>query len=87
MPAWLTLTPFFRDLELRLRRIHFPKLRQRQKRHWNSTTHWPKRAYRERNQVFSIKVDPMLDDLRGNPRFEAIVQKVFAPKMAETESR
>jgi hypothetical protein len=27
-----------------------------------------------------IKVDPMLDDLRGNPRFEALVQKVFAPK-------
>jgi eukaryotic-like serine/threonine-protein kinase len=44
-------------------------------------------AYRERNQVFSIKVDAMLDDLRGNPRFEAIVQKVFAPKMAEAESR
>jgi TolB-like protein/Flp pilus assembly protein TadD len=31
-----------------------------------------------------IKVDPLLDDLRGNPRFEAIVQKVIAPK-AETK--
>src|SRR5947208_111000 len=39
------------------------------------------RAYRERagGDVFLIKVDPMLDDLRGNPRFEALVQKVFAP--------
>ena len=40
------------------------------------------RAYRERaaEAIVSIKVDPMLDDLRGNPRFEALVQKVFAPK-------
>jgi tetratricopeptide (TPR) repeat protein len=39
------------------------------------------RAYRERaGDVLMIKVDPMLDDLRGNPRFEALVQKVFAPK-------
>jgi ribosomal protein L21E len=40
------------------------------------------RAYRERaaGDVFRIKVDPMLDDLRGNARFEALVQKVFTPK-------
>jgi hypothetical protein len=40
------------------------------------------RAYRERagSDVFLIKVDPLLDELRGNPRFEALVQKVFAPK-------
>jgi hypothetical protein len=44
------------------------------------------RAYRERasEDVFMIKVDPMLDDLRGHPRFEALVQKVFAPKNAQT---
>jgi hypothetical protein len=47
------------------------------------------RAYRERAgyDVFLIKVDPMLDDLRGNPRFEALVQRVFAPKKAEADSR
>jgi TolB-like protein/Tfp pilus assembly protein PilF len=40
------------------------------------------RAYRERagGDVGWIKVDPMLDDLRGNPRFEALVQKILAPK-------
>jgi len=40
------------------------------------------RAYRERASldVYWVKVDPMLDDLRGNPRFEALVQKVFAAK-------
>ena len=42
------------------------------------------RAYRERaaDDVAQIKVDPMLDDLRGHPHFEALVQKVFAPKNA-----
>ena len=35
------------------------------------------RAYRERagQDVGWVKIDPMLDDLRGNPRFEARVQK------------
>ena len=34
----------------------------------------------ETNYLFRLKIDPMLDDLRGNPRFEALVQKVVAPK-------
>jgi TolB-like protein/Flp pilus assembly protein TadD len=45
------------------------------------------RTYRERADVFSIKVDRMLDELRGNPRFEALVQKVFAPKKTESDSQ
>jgi TolB-like protein/Tfp pilus assembly protein PilF len=38
------------------------------------------RGYREgaTNYLFVLKVDPLLDDLRGNPRFEALVQKVFS---------
>jgi TolB-like protein/Tfp pilus assembly protein PilF len=31
--------------------------------------------------LFVLKVDPMLDDLRGDPRFEALVQKILAPKL------
>jgi len=47
------------------------------------------RAYRERAEldVNLVKVDPLLDDLRGNPRFEALVQKVFDAKKAEPESQ
>src|SRR5215471_7503980 len=39
----------------------------------------------ETNYLFVIKVDPFMDDLRGNPRFEALVQKVVAPKTEPTK--
>jgi len=43
---------------------------------------WLERAYRDRAgpDIALIKVDPFLDPLRGRPRFEALVQKVFGPK-------
>jgi TolB-like protein/Flp pilus assembly protein TadD len=45
------------------------------------------RAYCERaGDITFIKIDPLLDDLRGNPRFEALAQKVFAPNKAEAGS-
>jgi hypothetical protein len=35
---------------------------------------------RDGSSLTWIKVDPQLDALRGDPRFEALVQKVIAPK-------
>jgi len=37
-------------------------------------------AERDGDDIGVIKVDPLLDSLRGEPRFEALVQKVIAPK-------
>jgi TolB-like protein/Tfp pilus assembly protein PilF len=37
-------------------------------------------AERDGDDIGVIKVDPLLDSLHGDPRFEALVQKVIAPK-------
>ena len=37
-------------------------------------------AERDGDDIGAIKVDPMLAPLRGDPRFEALVKKVIAPK-------
>ena len=41
-------------------------------------------AERDGDDIGVIKVDPLLDPLRGDPRFEILVQKVISPK---TEDR
>jgi TolB-like protein/Tfp pilus assembly protein PilF len=49
---------------------------------------WLERSYREGAglDLIFLKVDPMLDPLQKEPRFQALVQKVFAPKEAATAS-
>jgi hypothetical protein len=41
-----------------------------------------RKTYQDRDgyNIAYIKVDPFFDPLRGDPRFEAFVQKIFAPK-------
>jgi TolB-like protein/Tfp pilus assembly protein PilF len=43
---------------------------------------WLEKDFEERDgsNINWIKVDPLLDSLHGDPRFEALVQKVVAPK-------
>jgi TolB-like protein/Tfp pilus assembly protein PilF len=43
---------------------------------------WLEQGYEERDgsNICWINVDPLLDSLHGDPRFEALVQKVIAPK-------
>jgi adenylate cyclase len=43
---------------------------------------WLEQGFEERDgsNISWIKVDPLLDSLHGDPRFEALVQKVVAPK-------
>jgi hypothetical protein len=43
---------------------------------------WLEQGFEERDgsNICWIKVDPLLDPLHGDPRFETLVQKVVAPK-------
>ncbi|HSP61627.1 MAG TPA: tetratricopeptide repeat protein, partial [Pyrinomonadaceae bacterium] len=47
---------------------------------------WLEQGYEERDgaNICWIKVDPLLDSLHGNPRFEALVQKVIGLKQDHT---
>jgi TolB-like protein/Tfp pilus assembly protein PilF len=46
------------------------------------------RAYREGagNDIFTIRVDPMLDDLRGQPRFEALAEKILPARKFKSDA-
>jgi tetratricopeptide (TPR) repeat protein len=43
---------------------------------------WLEKSYQDRtgNDLVYFRVEPLLDPLRGEPRFEQLVTKVFAPK-------
>jgi len=49
---------------------------------------WLERSYHDGAglDIIFLKVDPMLDPLQKEPRFQALVQKVFAPKEAAAAS-
>ena len=36
--------------------------------------------------VIVLKFDPFLDPLRGDPRFDALVEKIFAQKLSQADS-
>ena len=43
---------------------------------------WLEQGYKERDgsSISTIKVDPLLIPLHGDPRFEELVQKIISPK-------
>ena len=47
------------------------------------------RAYQrgETNYLFRVKVDPILDDLRGNLRFEALAEKIVPARELRASSK
>jgi hypothetical protein len=46
------------------------------------------RAYRENDggNVYNIRVDPLLDDLRGDPRFEALAEKIIPAREFKSQT-
>lgn len=51
------------------------------------TLRWIEKSYQDHANLVYFKVEPLLDQLRGDPRFEALLQKVFAPKKVAADSR
>jgi len=48
---------------------------------------WLEQSYQDRGpEIVHIKVEPFLDPLRGDPRFEELVAKVFAAQKSGTQS-
>jgi hypothetical protein len=49
---------------------------------------WLERAIADHQglNITWIKVDPLLDPLRSDPRFEALVQQVLAPKNSRSDA-
>jgi tetratricopeptide (TPR) repeat protein len=66
-----------RDIDGYLRALLYLSLNRK-----NEALHCLEQDYKDRNgsDIGWIKVDPLLDPLRGDPRFEALVQKIVAPK-------
>jgi len=50
--------------------------------------HWLEKSYQDRagDDILYIRGDSLLDPLRGDPRFEALVQKVFSTQKSSTPS-
>jgi TolB-like protein/Tfp pilus assembly protein PilF len=49
---------------------------------------WLQKGYQDRagNDLVYLRVEPLLDPLRGDPRFEALVAKVFSAQKSATQS-
>jgi streptomycin 6-kinase len=65
----------------------FQRLKQRKLVQWAvayvaAALRWLEQDFADRDgsNINTIKVDPLLDSLHGDPRFEALVQKVLAHK-------
>ena len=58
------------------------RLRDSESRRGLEAVRWLEKAVADHDglNIAVIKVDPMLDPLRGDPHFEALVQKVVGPK-------